>query len=151
MNPYWDIDARAAFIGLSSSHTREHMYRSLLEGIALEQSFAIESVEKAVGTRVNNFVVIGGGAASDLWCRIITDITGKNICLPENTEASCLGAAIAAAVGIGWYQSFKEAAQHMTGIKKIIRPNMNNHKKYRTIFNLYKKIYPSLKNIGKLH
>jgi sugar (pentulose or hexulose) kinase len=144
MNPYWDINARGAFIGLSSSHNRGYMYRSILEGIAFEQLFAVNSVEKYIGTKVNNFVAIGGGATNDLWCHIIADITGKNICIPQNTEASALGAGIAASIGAGWYRTFEEAANEMTDIKKIIRPNMQNHKKYKQLFIFYKKIYPGL-------
>ncbi len=145
MNPYWDINARGAFIGLSSFHNRGHMYRSILEGIAYEQLFALNAVEKSIGTRVYDFVAMGGGAASELWCHILADITGKNICLPEKTEASGLGAAIAAAVGAGWYRTFKEAADEMTGIKKIIKPDKQNYNNYQKYFSVYKKIYPALK------
>lgn len=150
MNPYWDINARGVFVGLSSSHTRGHMYRSILEGIALEQLFAILAVEKEIGVRVRDFVAIGGGAANTLWCHIFADVTRKNIFLPENTEASGLGAAIAAEVGIGWYQTFKEAANKMTGIRRIITPNEQNHKKYQQIFVIYKKIYPALKKTAAI-
>jgi sugar (pentulose or hexulose) kinase len=145
MNPYWDPDARGAFVGLSASHDRGHLYRALLEGISFEQLFATEKAEKAAGTRVNDFIVIGGGASSNLWCRIMADVSGKNICLPRNTEASCLGAGICAAVGAGWYDSFQQAAEHMTGIEKTIKPDMNNHKIYAGLFGVYKKIYPALK------
>jgi sugar (pentulose or hexulose) kinase len=110
MNPYWDMDARGAFIGLSSFHKRGHIYRSILEGIAFEQTLATRSVEKIVGAKVRDFVAVGGGAASEIWCRIFADISGKNVCLPENTEAPCLGAAICAAIGAGWYRTFREAA-----------------------------------------
>ena len=149
MNPYWDIHARGAFVGLSSFHNRGHIYRSILEGIAFEQLFAINAVEKSIGTRVNDFVAIGGGVTNDLWCHIFADITGRNICIPENTEASGLGAAIAAAVGIGWYRTFKEAAHAMTAIKKIVRPEMQNYKKYQRLFATYKRIYPSLGKVGR--
>jgi sugar (pentulose or hexulose) kinase len=148
MNPYWDINARGAFIGLSSSHHRGHIYRSILEGIAFEQSFAIQSVEKTIHANIQDFVVIGGGATNDLWCHIMADVTGKIICIPKNTEASALGAAIAAAVGVGWYGSCKKAAQEMTGLKKIIKPDNRNHKKYVQLFTSYKKIYPGLKFRG---
>ncbi len=147
MNPYWDINARGAFVGLSSFHTRGHMYRSILEGIAFEQLFAINAVEKNVGTRVLEFVATGGGATNTLWCQIFADITGRNICIPENTEASCLGAAIAAAVGAGWYRSFREATHEMTGIRKTIKPEMQKHKKYQQLFAAYKSVYPSLKKL----
>lgn len=147
MNPYWDMGARGAFIGLSASHHRGHMYRSLLEGIAFEQLLAIQSVENAVGKKVHSLVAIGGGAVSDLWCHIFADVTGKNICLPKNTEASALGAAIAAAVGAGWYRSFQEAANAMTGIRKQIKPDLVNHRKYQELFPTYKKLYPCLKSV----
>jgi sugar (pentulose or hexulose) kinase len=145
MNPYWDINARGAFVGLSSFHTRGHLYRSILEGVAFEQLFAVDAVEKNIGTRVNDFVVIGGGATNKLWCHILADITGRNICIPKNTEASGLGAAIAAVVGVGWYRSFAEAASQMTGIKKIIKPDIKNHRQYQQLFTTYKSMYPRLK------
>ncbi|MBN1398433.1 MAG: FGGY-family carbohydrate kinase [Bacteroidetes bacterium] len=144
MNPYWNINARGVFTGLSAFHNRGHIYRSILEGIAFEQLFAIEAVEKSIGKRVKEFVVIGGGAKSGLWCRILADVTNKNICIPQNTEASSLGAAIAAAVGIGWYNSFKDAAVKMTGIKKVIKPVKKNNEIYKRFYSSYKRIYPSL-------
>jgi sugar (pentulose or hexulose) kinase len=145
MNPYWDTNARAAFIGLSSFHTRAHMYRALLEGIAFEQLLAIDAVEKAAGTRVKEFVAIGGGAASDLWIRILSDITGRNILIPRTTEASSLGAGIAAAVGAGWFKTFHDAADSMTGIEKTVKPDQENHKKYLKLYKMYRRIYPSLR------
>jgi sugar (pentulose or hexulose) kinase len=150
MNPYWDINAKGAFIGLSSSHHRGHMYRSILEGIAFEQLLAIDAVERNIGTKVREFVVIGGGATNDLWCHIFADVTEKNICLPENTEASALGAAIAAAVGMGWSRTFEEAARTMTGIKKVIRPEEQNRRRYQPLFAAYKDIYPRLKTLQSM-
>ncbi len=147
MNPYWDMNARGAFVGLSSFHHRGHLYRSILEGIAFEQLLAINAAEKSIGTKVRDFVAIGGGATNELWCHILADVTGRNICLSENTEASGLGAAIAAAVGIGWYRTFKEAAHEMTGIKKIIMPEMQNYRRYQQLFAVYKSIYPGLKKL----
>ena len=148
MNPYWDMNARGAFVGLSSFHHRGHLYRSILEGIAFEQLLAINAAEKSIGTKVRDFVAIGGGATNELWCHILADVTGRNICLSENTEASGLGAAIAAAVGIGWYGTFKEAADKMTRIKKVIRPERQSHEKYQQLFTVYENVYPSLKKLG---
>jgi sugar (pentulose or hexulose) kinase len=147
MNPYWDIDAKGAFVGLSSFHTRGHLYRSILEGIAFEQLLAVRAVEKSLRTRVEEFVAIGGGAGNDLWCHILADVIGKNICIPETTEASGLGAAIAAAVGVGWYRSFTEAAHEMTGIRNVLQPETQNHRAYQRLSAAYKRLYPSLKNV----
>lgn len=148
MNPYWDANARGAFVGLSSSHTRGHLYRSILEGIAFEQLFAINSVENTIGTRVKDFVAIGGGAANSLWCYVLADVLGRRICIPENTEASALGAAIAAAVGSGWHSTFREAARRMSRTKRVIMPDKQNHRRYNELFADYKRIYPALVNAG---
>lgn len=145
MNPYWDMNARGAFVGLSSCHNRGHMYRSILEGIAFEQLFALNALEKSIGTRVKEFVAIGGGATSDLWCQIFADVTDRNILLPENTEASGLGAAMAAAVGAGWYRSFREAAGGMTRTQKTMKPATHNTVQYKKLFTAYKTIYPGLR------
>jgi sugar (pentulose or hexulose) kinase len=145
MNPYWDVNARGAFIGLSSFHNRTHMYRSILEGIAFEQMLAITAVETSIGTRVKEFATIGGGATNALWCQILADVTGRDIRIPETNEASALGAGIAAAVGAGWYRTFKHAAARMARTKEDIYPNKKNQQAYRTFFAAYKRLYPSLK------
>ncbi|MCX6144745.1 MAG: FGGY family carbohydrate kinase [Ignavibacteriales bacterium] len=151
MNPYWDMNARGAFVGLSSFHHRGHFYRSILEGIAFEQLLAINAVERIIGTKVRDFVAIGGGATNNLWCHILADVTGRNICLPENTEASALGAAIAAAVGMGWCWTFKEAARKMTGVRKTIRPEKKNQREYQRLYFEYKRIYPRLKSTREVN
>jgi sugar (pentulose or hexulose) kinase len=148
MNPYWDMNARGAFVGLSSSHHRGHLCRSILEGIAFEQLYALGAVEKAIGTRVRDLVAIGGGAANKLWLQIFADITGKDICVPINTEASALGAGICAAVGSGWYRTFREAANAMTGKERKIRPKKENQNVYRKLFEAYRTVYPRLNGRG---
>ncbi|MEJ2544898.1 MAG: FGGY-family carbohydrate kinase, partial [Calditrichaceae bacterium] len=114
------------------------------EGIAFEQLLALNAVEDATGSKVKELVTIGGGSKSRFWCQIIADITGKTICLPKNKEASALGVGICAAVGAGWYPTFKEAAQKMTGVIKTITPNYPMHEKYKGIFSEYEKIYPAI-------
>ncbi len=69
MTPYWDPLARGCWVGLSGSHRRGHLYRSLLEGIALEQALVTGMIEDATGVSVKEFTAIGGGADSDLWCQ----------------------------------------------------------------------------------
>jgi sugar (pentulose or hexulose) kinase len=146
MNPYWDIHARGAFVGLSSAHRRGHMIRSIFEGIAFEQRLAIDAVEKTIGARVRELVAIGGGAANGLWRRIIADITGRNVCLPGTIDASALGAGIAAGMGAGWYPSFRKAAREMTGVASVIVPDGQAHEKYSRLFTAYKRIYPDLRS-----
>ncbi len=148
MNPYWDVSARGAFTGLSSAHTRGHMYRAILEGIAFEQRLALDAVERSTGIGVRNLVAIGGGATSALWCRIIADATGRTIRLPRQVEASALGAAIAASVGAGWHKSFRSAARHMTGHHTVVAHGREARSTYHQLFRVYKALYPALKRLG---
>jgi xylulokinase len=149
MNPYWDPFARGCIIGLSSGHHRGHLYRAILEGIAMEQSLATQAVEKATGERTEEFAVIGGGAKSKLWCQIIADTSGKKVLNMSTDEASCLGAGISAAVAAGWFTSFEEAAKNMVHIKGITEPITRNAERYRNQLVIYRKIYPAIREINK--
>jgi xylulokinase len=147
MNPHWDMNARGAFVGLSSSHRRGHLYRSMLEGIAFEQLSALRAVEKTLGSTVRELVAIGGGAKNELWCQIFADVTGKKVCIPATTEASALGAAMAAAVGTGWFRTFREAAGRMSGLARVLTPDPVNRKVYERLFATYTTLYPRLRNV----
>jgi sugar (pentulose or hexulose) kinase len=149
MNPYWDPDARGCIVGLTSGHHRGHLYRAILEGIAMEQSLATEAVEKAVGKKTDEFAMIGGGAKSDLWRQIIADASGKKVLTMYSDEASSLGAGISAAVASGWFTSFKEAAQSMVHVKEITEPYSQNAERYHNQLFKYRKIYPAIREIYK--
>jgi xylulokinase len=145
MTPYWDPQARGAFVGLSGSHRRAHIYRSLLEGIALEQSLVTGMIEAAMGLPVTEFIAIGGGSASDLWCQIVADATGKPVRRSRTVEASSLGAAICAAVGAGWYANAAEAAEEMSDKElREIQPDAQNMKRYAELLGIYRELYPEL-------
>lgn len=149
MNPFWDPDARGCIVGLTSSHHRGHLYRAILEGIAMEQSLATESVEQAVGGEIKEFALIGGGAKSILWRQIIADACNKRIMQMDSEEASSLGAGISAAVASGWFSSFEEAAKAMTHVNGINEPIPQNVKLYQDLKAIYKDIYPLTHGIYK--
>jgi xylulokinase len=151
MNPYWDPAARGGFTGLAASHTRGHLYRAVLEGIAFEQRLAIESIEKVLGARVEAFAAMGGGTASPLWCAIMADVTGRELRIPENSETSTLGAAVMAAMGAGWFSSFREAAARMSRVGKIIKPSQRRQQIYASLYPLYTRLYPAHKQLQLQH
>ncbi|MBG0859526.1 MAG: FGGY-family carbohydrate kinase [Bacteroidales bacterium] len=148
MNPYWDPDARGCIIGLSSGHHRGHLYRAILEGIAMEQSMATAAVERSTGSRTEEFAAMGGGAKSELWRQIIADSSGKKLLNMSSDEASSLGSGISAAVGAGWFTSFEEAAKTMVHVKGITEPIAQNSKLYQDLLNKYREIYPAIRDIG---
>jgi sugar (pentulose or hexulose) kinase len=147
MNPYWDPEARGCITGLSSGHHRGHIYRAILEGIAMEQTLATQEVEKATGTFTEEYAIIGGGAKSDLWRQIIADASGKKILSMSSDEASSLGAGIAAAKGAGWFPTFQDAADSMVHVKSITNPVPENEAIYKDLLNKFKTIYPAIKGI----
>jgi sugar (pentulose or hexulose) kinase len=149
MNPYWDPDARGCIIGLSSGHHRGHLFRAILEGIAMEQSLATKAVERTTGERTEEFALIGGGAKSNLWRQIIADTSGKKVLRMASDEASSLGAGISAAVAAGWFPTFEDAAKNMVHVKNVTRPNSQNAEQYSNQLIKYQEIYPAIRNIGK--
>ena len=152
MTPYWDAQARGAMVGLTGSHRRGHLYRSLLEGIALEQALVTGMVEEQTGVPITEFVAIGGGAASDLWCQIVANASGKTVARSRTTEASALGAGMCAAVGAGWFPAPSAAAQAMCGeIVRTTEPCAPDAARYTELLGIYRELYPQLKaTFGKL-
>ncbi|MDJ0661297.1 MAG: FGGY-family carbohydrate kinase [Crocosphaera sp.] len=142
MNPHWNDSARGAFVGLSGAHTRAHMFRALMEGLALEQRLSTSAVEEALGQKVERYIAIGGGAASDLWRQIFANATGKVVARSSTVEASSLGAGNCAAIGAGWFDSFEQATTAMAGdIVTVSDPNPAAHARYGELFEVYQSLY----------
>jgi len=147
MTPYWDPLARGSFVGFTASHRTGEMYRSVLEGIALEQAVVTGMIERQSGLQVKELVAIGGGAASDLWCQIIADVTGKAVLRSATVEASGLGAAMCAAAGAGWFPTPAAAAQCMCGpVTRISAPRPREHARYAELLAIYRDLYPQLRD-----
>src|SRR5437667_161501 len=106
--PHLDPYARAALVGLTASHTRAHVIRAILEGVAfsLRDSFTLFG---EMGVPVNNIRLGGGGARSRLWRQIQADVYGKEVEIVEAEEGAAYGAAILAGVGARMWKSVDEA------------------------------------------
>jgi xylulokinase len=150
MTPYWDGHARGAFVGLSGLHGKAHMYRAVLEGIALEQRLLTTGVEQATGTAIEEILMLGGGSRSPLWCQIIADVLGRSVKLVREQESTALGAGIHAAAALGLHSDLRAAADAMTGIDRTFEPDLAAHARYRDIFEAYRSIYPGLKSTFQL-
>jgi sugar (pentulose or hexulose) kinase len=147
MTPYWDPLARGCFVGLTASHRIGHLYRSLLEGIALEQALVSGMIEEQTGVSIREFIAIGGGSASDLWCQIVADTSGKTVRRSRTVEASSLGAGICAAVGAGWFPGAADAAEAMAGeITRETEPVLHQAARYGELMTIYREIYPRLRD-----
>ena len=152
MTPYWQPQARGALIGLAGNHDQAHVYRALLEGIALEQAMMTAGVEAVTGQPVTDFIAIGGGASSDLWCQIVANASGKRVRRSATVEASSLGAAVCAAVGAGWFDDFAAAAGAMSGrLVSDFAPQPAAAERYAELLGLYREVHPRLADLyGRL-
>ena len=101
--------------GLAGHHGKEHIFRALMEGIALEQRLSFEGMEAQLERPIDVLLVTGGGSRSALWRQILADATRKPVVACRELETTALGAGIHAAVAAGWYGSLPEAAEAMTG------------------------------------
>lgn len=143
--PNNDINAKGVFIGMSTATTKADMYRATLEGVAFSMLDNMALIRE-LGGEINDILITGGLAKSKLWLQIISDVTGSNISLPEETEGAPFGSAIVAAVGVGAYSDFNEAVAKCINIRKnAFIPNHENHSLYKELFIIYKGLYGCLK------
>jgi xylulokinase len=146
MNPYWDDNATGIMVGLRASHGPAHLYRAILEGIALEQRLVLREIERATGQPISRVHVTGGGAASDLWCRILADALARPVVRTRTSEATSLGAAMIAAAAVGLLPSAREAAHCMGATAEVFEPGDEAPIYARLFDEVYVDLYPSLRD-----
>ena len=145
-SPHNNPLARATFTGMTMDSTRTDMTQAVLEGVA----FAIrDSFEVAKGLDINitETRMCGGGAKSELWCRIMANVLGIKVDLLKSEEGPSMGAAMLAMVAAGEYGSVKEAADNIVNICKTIEPQKAIADRYNSRYNTFKQIYPALKPV----
>lgn len=154
LQPYWSPgannsgpEAKGAIIGFSEVHTRAHIYRAMIEGITYALREGKEVQEKRSGHKITQLRVSGGGAQSDQVMQITADIFGMTVERPHTFETSGLGAAIAAAVGVGIYPDFKSAVTNMTHQGDSFSPVVEHQRIYNQLYgSVYRKMYSSLRS-----
>ena len=153
LQPYWTPgmkhpgpEAKGAVIGFGDVHTRAHLYRSILEGLAYALREGKEQIEKRTHIPVTSLRVSGGGSQSRNAMQITADIFGLPTARPHIYETSGLGAAIDLAVGLGIHPDFQTAVAAMTRVGEVFEPDMITHDLYDALYRkVYKKMYKSLK------
>lgn len=142
--PHLDAKARAAFIGLTASHTKAHLARAVLEGVAFSLRDSLE-IFKESGAEISSIRLGGGGAKSALWRQIQADIYGNTVETIEADEGAAFGAAILAGVGAGAWSSVDEACEKTIRVAEKIEPNTNSVKKLNRNYEAYKLLYSALR------
>ncbi|HSJ54368.1 MAG TPA: FGGY-family carbohydrate kinase, partial [Anaerolineae bacterium] len=153
LQPYWSPglkvpgpEAKGAVIGFGDVHTRAHLYRAILEGVAYALREGGERTEERSGTPIHELRVVGGGSQSNAALQLTADLFGLPAARPHTYEASGLGAAIDAAVGLGLHPDFETAIAEMAHLGDTFEPNPEHHEIYDALYRrVYKQMYGRLR------
>ncbi len=138
--PLDDDHVRAGLFNVGLYHSRGHLTRAVLEGIAFNTRWAMETLEKLY-SKVDQLNIVGGGAKSDIWCQIFADITNRVINQVENPHhAAAKGIALLASMSLGYIDSFENIKKYIK-IKQSFYPNPDNRQLYDRLFTEFKNIY----------
>ncbi len=144
--PHLDPNARAAFVGLTASHSRAHCVRAIMEGVAfsLRDTFSLFA---ELGIPVTRIRLGGGGARSPLWRQIQADVYGHPVELLAAEEGGAFGAALLAAVGAGAWPNVEAACAATVHVAHQVEP------KYTAVmddaYERFRRLYPALREIGR--
>jgi len=152
LQPYWTPgirhpgpDAKGAIIGFGEAHTRAHLYRAILEGLAYALRDGRERIERKTRVPVTELRVSGGGSQSDAAMQLTADIFRLPAMRPHTYETSGLGAAIDGAVGLGLHADFATAVREMTRVTRTFDPDPRNADLYDALYGqVYQRMYPRL-------
>ena len=144
--PHLDPNARGALLGLSAAHTRAHVVRAILEGVAfsLKDSFTIFEEMKVPA---KNIRLGGGGARSPLWRQIQADVYGREVEVLQAEEGAAYGAAILAGVGAGAWSSVEQACSAVVKVAERVTPDTSAIPVMQEVYEKFRQMYPLLREI----
>jgi len=144
--PHLDPNARGTLTGLAASHTRAHVVRAVLEGVAfsLKDTFSLFAEMKVP---VNKVRLGGGGARSDLWRQIQADVYEHEVEILAAEEGAAYGGALLAGVGAKFWGSVEEACDAVVSVHTRVSPEPRSAQAIRKQYENYQRLYPALKPI----
>lgn len=145
--PHLDPEARAALVGLTASHTRAHVVRAILEGVAFSLRDSLTIFEE-MKVPVESIRLGGGGARSPVWRQIQAETYGRPVELPAAEEGAAYGAALLAGVGGGMWPSVDAACDAVIRIASRVEPDAAAVKHMEGRYREYRKLYPAMKGMG---
>jgi sugar (pentulose or hexulose) kinase len=152
LQPYWSPgvripgrEAKGAIIGFGDVHTRAHLYRAMLEGLAYALREGTERTAARTGVPVTSLRIAGGGSQSPAAVQLTADIFGLPVARAHTHETSGLGAAIDAAVGLGLHPDVRTAVTAMVRVGEVRDPDPRTHAIYDELYrDVYRRMYPRL-------
>jgi xylulokinase len=148
VTPYVDTKSLGAFVGLSERAERGVCARAVIEGLDYQFQELLESFESALNQPIEQVIAVGGTTRNDFWMQNKADISGRTVEVPAIEEATPLGAALLAGIGVGVYSDEEDAYKKTYRRGKAYNPNPEVTSRYGQYYQTYKQIYPSLKNVS---
>jgi len=146
--PHRDPDVRAALVGLAASHSRGHVARAVLEGVAFSLRDSLSILDE-LHVPVRSIRVGGGGARSELWREIQATVYGRPVTTVSAEEGAAFGAALLAGVGAGFWSSVDEACDQVVRVAGTTAPRAEAVDLMRDQYERYRRIYPALRAVGR--
>ncbi|NIM92807.1 MAG: xylulokinase [Anaerolineales bacterium] len=142
--PYPDPLARGAWVGLTVRHTRAHMTRAVLEGVAFGLKDSFKLIQEAGLGAIEQVRLSGGGAKSHLWRQILADVLGVELVTVNTTEGAAYGASLLAGVGVGLWEDVSSACDSTIRVTGSTVPEARNKALYAEYYPHYRALYPAL-------
>ncbi len=141
-----DPYTRGTWVGLSWNHTRSHLYKAIMEGIAYEYRYYLKVLKELVKEEVQftEVIVIGGGAKSNVFNAIKADVLGIKYNPQQVSDTATLGTAIVAGYGVKVFSDLRQAADSLVKQGKRIEPDWTNHERYKKYADLYEEMFAAL-------
>jgi xylulokinase len=146
--PVVDAASRGAFIGLRNTATKGHMLRAVVEGLNYQFLQILAGLDR-LGLHCDKLVTVGGGTKNEFWMQNRCDMLGQPFEVPEVEEATPLGAAILAGIGVGVYRDEQEAFERVYRSGRVFEPNTPLTAQYAERFKVFEQLYPALRNINR--
>ena len=144
--PYMDNGSKAVFAGITFDTSKKELYQALMEGVTYEMLFNLERLYES-GIKLEKLMASGGGAKSKKWLQIKANIMNLPITSTASEEAGSLGTVMLTGVAVGAFKSIEEASEIFLEEKETFYPDENVHNEYMKIYEKYKKLYSSVRNI----
>jgi gluconokinase len=150
--PHWSSLPRGAYVGLTRAHRREHLTRAALEGVCLQLSLVLGSMD-AAGIEVRQLRATGGFARSPFWRQLLADVLGVPVNFAKSREGSAFGAALLGMEALGLVGSIDLAAD-LVEIESTLDPDPRTAELYRQLRplfgNLFDQLTPTFRELRRL-
>lgn len=146
-SPHYNALARGAFLGLDLQSGMADLARSVMEGVAYELRDCFDvhrEILNRQNVQIDDIRVSGGIVRNSLWLQILADILNAPLRVPGATELGALGAAMTAAIGVGYYENYEQAADRMLTISREVEPSHENGAVYAEGYARYKSAYQNM-------